>query len=254
MKKLNQIKTQGGKNMLDNRILVNGLLLCFTTILCSTSLSLKANEWQSLEAIEKTARNFLEEKQDPADIVSAEVTISRIDARTRLAACDEPLIAFLSPGMNARGRTTVGVRCNGSRAWKIYLSARVEHRQMVWVTTRRLSKSDVITRNDITQQRVATSRFRQPPLLDLALILNTSPKRMIRNGGVIFQESVCMVCRGDTVSVSANNSFLSIDVEGTALSDATLGEKAQIRNSRSKRVFNAIVTGKNQLKVMIAEN
>ncbi len=84
-----------------------------------------------------------------------------------------------------------------------------------------------------------------------AQVLNTSPKRNIRAGSVIFEDSICMVCRGDIVQVSAKNQFLAINLQGVALADATIGENTKVRNLQSKRSFNARVVGKNQLEVSL---
>jgi len=215
--------------------------------------NVSAQSWQSLDVVSNTAKNFLEEMQRPADNQDIEVIVSHVDPRTRLSACEVPIKAFLAPGARTRGKTTVGVRCDGKKPWKLFVSARVVEYQEVWVTSRNLSKSDVIGRTDLEKKRISIDRLRKSPLLDISQIVNTSPKRHLRSDEVIFQDSVCLVCRGQTVTVSARNQFLAINVEGIALVDASMGETAKIRNTRSKRVFDAIVTGKNQLSIKLAQ-
>ncbi|TQV84876.1 flagellar basal body P-ring formation chaperone FlgA [Aliikangiella coralliicola] len=227
--------------------------LMILLLIISLPLTAKnAENYQSLEEIRQAAKKFLEEKQPSADIASTEITVGHIDPRTRLQLCDNGLVAFLPSGSRLKGKTTVGVRCNGKQSWKLFLSAKIERYQHVWVTTRNLRPSDILTKSDLTRQRVLTTNMRKIPVEDIALIMNTSPKRSMRSGSVIFQDSVCMVCKGQKVSVSANSQFITINVDGMALNDAALGETAQVRNSKSKRIFGAIVTGKNQLSVNLA--
>ena len=149
------------------------------------------------------------------------------------------------------GTGPVGIRCAGPIAWKIYVSAEVTNFQAGWVVNRNLLPGEILTQNDISQQRVKISNSKMLPMSDLQQVLNTSPKRRMRTGSTIYHGSVCLVCRGDKVMVSAANQFLSINVEGVALSDAVLGERIQVQNTKSKKVFDAIVTGKSQLNVNI---
>ena len=54
-----------------------------------------------------------------------EISVGRLDSRLKLAACDEALETYDSPnGLNG-GRGVVGVRCNGSKPWKIYVPVSV---------------------------------------------------------------------------------------------------------------------------------
>ncbi len=122
----------------------------------------------------------------------------------------------------------------------------------VWTTKRNLSKHDVIQTQDLIKQRVRVDNLRKLPIKDINLIINTSPKKRILTNGVIYQDDICMVCRGDKVVVTAGNQFFTITAEGIALNDAKLGESVAIKNTRSKQVFTAIVTDRNELNVKLS--
>jgi flagellar basal body P-ring formation protein FlgA len=207
---------------------------------------------QSLDSIMLAAKNFLEEKQPSADNPNITVTLSPLDNRLRLSQCDTPLQVFFPQRAVNRGNTTVGVKCLGPVSWKIYVPAKIEHFQQVWVAKRNLAAGDLINTADVKQQRMSSMAMRKAPLLELNNILASSPKRLIRAGSVLYKDSICLVCKGDKVNVLAQNNLISIQVQGIALEDATLGETTQIKNAKSKRVFNAEVVGKNQLKVSLA--
>lgn len=222
-------------------------LLCF----CLLSTKIYAKPIQSIEKIRFAAKKFLEEKQISADKSMTDIKIGKIDPRLRLAECQQDLDIFLPQVHKRSGKMTVGIKCQGPIQWKIFVSATVTQYQQAWVLNKNLSKTDVITRSDLMKQKVVIRDSRKLPFTDLKKMLNTSPKRTLRSGSVVFQDSVCLVCRGDKVSVSATNQFLNISVEGVALSDAVLGEKVQVRNSQSKKIFTASVVGKNQLNVKL---
>ena len=251
MKNVNKIKYQGKQN---NTVMVSCywlLIIFFNLFYANSTLRAEPQTNQSLEAVRNTAKSFLEEMQEAADKHNIEVIVSHIDSRTRLNACQQPLQAFLAAGAKPTGKTTVGIACEAQSGWKIYVPAEVIVYRNVWVSKRHLNKGEIITKADLEEERLPDYRLRRLDVMAFSQIVGTSPKRNIRAGEPIFQDSVCLVCRGQKVQVSAKSNFLSINVEGIALVDAALGETAKIRNSRSKRIFDAIVTGKNQLSVAL---
>ncbi len=210
---------------------------------------LQANAIQSVEEIRQAAKKFLEEKQHSADKDNITITVGNIDSRLRLAKCEDALDFFLPQSGRRTGKTTVGVRCNTPTSWKIYVSAEIVRFQEVWIVTRSISRDEIITKADVEKRKMRVKNSRNIPMQSFKQLINASPKKNLRAGSIIYQDSLCLVCRGDKVSVSANNAYLSINVEGIALNDATLGESVQVRNSSSKKVFGATVTGKSQLSV-----
>lgn len=231
------------------RFLLFGL---FIALFIGFNGSVYAFERQDIEKIRQAAKIFLEEKQVPADNTNTEITIGQIDPRMRLAKCSSELEAFLPQTSKRTGKTTVGIRCSGPISWKIFVSAKVTQYQEAWVLSRNVAAGELISQSDLIKRHVELLNTRKVLLTDLKLIINASPRRAMRAGATIFQDSVCLVCRGDKVTVTAKNDFLSINVEGVALNNAVLGEVVQVRNSSSRKTFGATVVGKNQLNVAIA--
>ena len=75
---------------------------------------------------------------------------------------------------------------------------------------------------------------------------------MLFRSSIIFEDSICLVCRGDSVQITAKSDFLNINLEGIALADANIGEMTLVRNKQSKRSFSAKVIGKDRLEVKLA--
>lgn len=205
--------------------------------------------YQSHQVIQDKAKIFLEEMQGAADNSNIEILLDKLDQRLRLADCDGEIEAFSPFAMTTRGRTTVGVRCNGSVTWKVFIPAEIKRFQEVWITTRHLANSDTITQADVKRQKIDVNHLRRVPIHSLSQIVKTSPKQNLPSGSIIFEDSVCLVCQGEKVLVEAKNELLSISIEGISLADAGLGEKVQVRNPESKRIFEATVVGKNQLTI-----
>lgn len=208
--------------------------------------------FEPAENIRLAAKIFLEEITNAADNPSILVTISKLDPRLQLRQCNSNLQAFLPASSKQTGRVMVGISCSSPVLWKIFVSATVNEFTEVVVAKTNIGKKSIISEQDIELKRVNNTSLRKQPATTKAQVINTSPKRFIRSGTVIFEDSICMVCRGDTVQISARNQFIAINLQGIALADATIGESTKVRNQQSKRSFNARVVGKNQLEVTLA--
>ncbi len=228
-----------------------GALLCLNL---SVSL-VSADQYQVFESsknIQLAAKIFLEEMTNAADNQEIEVTVNNLDPRLRLRLCEDKLQTYLPMDNKRTGRITVGISCQSPVAWKVFVSATVYEYADVVIAKTSMTKKDVITIQDIEIKRVNISKLNKQPIINLTQAINTSARRYLRAGSIIFEDSICMVCRGDVVQISAKSQFFNINLQGIALADATIGENTQVRNSQSNRSFNARVIGKNRLEVSLA--
>ena len=215
-----------------------------------------ANETKNFEPadnIRHTAKKHLEEMNNAADNTAIEISISNIDPRLKLRKCKNKLSAFTADDSNKRGRLTVAVTCDLPVTWKVLLSASVDEFADVIVAKNTINRKSIITRQDIEIKRIKISSLRKQPLFNKSEVLGSTSKRQQRAGSIIFDDSICLVCRGDSVQISAKSEFLNINLEGIALADASIGETTLVRNKQSKRSFSAKVIGKDHLEVKLAD-
>ncbi len=208
-------------------------------------------KFETSQIITAKAKSFLEETSSPADRTGIEVTVNQLDPRLRLRKCSNALKAYFPSGSRRMGKVTVAVSCDSPVAWKVFVSAGIYEYTEVVVAQKTISRKSIITNADITLERVNISKLRGRPALDLNQVVGSSTKKQIRTGVVVFEHDICMVCKGASVQVVAKNEHFNINMEGTALADAAIGEVIQVRNKKSKRSFRAKVIGRNQLEVSL---
>ncbi len=230
-----------------------------TSILYIVSLNLAAGmpksaqryDFQTSQSIRQSAKIFLEKTALTADNPAIEVVIGKLDPRLRLRQCHQALDTKLLNKEKLRGKTTLVVSCASPVAWKVFISAKVLQYAEVVVAKRNINRLAIIGPQDVEIKRVEITNLRKRPITSLDRILGSTAKRHIRRDSVIFEHLSCLICKGDRVQISAQSRFFNIDLEAVALADAAIGETTLVRNIRSKRIFNAVVTGKNQLKVKL---
>lgn len=180
------------------------------------------------------------------------VTVNRLDSRLRMPRCAKPLTTFLPPGGRTIGSVSVGVRCNADHPWSLYVPVSVAVRDKVVVLRHAMARGDTIKASDVEMEQRNLSR--------LAFGYITSPKaaidqRLLRpaQANTVLNPSMLqaplMVHRGQTVTLIAGESAVSVRMSGQALSDGSLGDVVHVRNSHSRRVIAGVVTGKGEVRV-----
>ncbi|MFT5392650.1 MAG: flagella basal body P-ring formation protein FlgA [Gammaproteobacteria bacterium] len=198
---------------------------------------------QSTDSIRGAVREFLEQVNAPSGD-DFEISVGHVDRRLRMPKCNKPLQAFAAPGQTRGDRATVGVRCTSERPWKLYVSARIQTFDDVVVSARPLSRGDVIMPGDLTRQRRDISRLRRTYFTDPKLLVGRHLRRSVTAGQPLsarWLNRPVDVRRGQRVVLLAQVSGLQVRMEGTALSNAQIGDLIKVRNLRSNRVVEGVV-------------
>jgi flagella basal body P-ring formation protein FlgA len=175
-----------------------------------------------------------------------EVSVSRPDPRLRLPACEFPLETFMGPGARALGNSTVGVRCNGSTPWSLFVPVNVAVHANIVVLDRPLGRGSMITAGDLRMEERNLATLPMGYVTDPTQIEGTQARRTLGAGTVLTPNAVeapRLVQRGQRVVLTANAGSIQVRVGGEALADATLGERVRVRNLSSRRVVEGVVVG-----------
>lgn len=198
---------------------------------------------EPLPAIVAAAKHFLA-RQAGGVFSRQEITINSPDLRLKLAACDRPLEAFLPPGGQPWGNTSVGVRCAGSKPWTVYLTAAVKGMRKVVVLRRALPRGAILSDGDLAlEEREVTDR-RDAYLYDIDRAAGMVTKRALAADAVLsarMLEAPLLVHRGQQVVLLAESEGLEVRMAGTALSNGAEGEWVRCKNSVSNRIVEGLV-------------
>ncbi len=207
--------------------------------------------YQSHASIRDAARAFILNEyadQDP------NVEVGRLDARLRLSRCTTALETFAPAGNRRLGNTTVGIRCNGSKPWTLYVAVKVQLFESVVVAARPLTRSSIIGPQDVKLERRDLGRLVYGYLTRLDHAIGQSVRRpiaadkAIRPGQIEPQQ---LVRRGQRVTILAKSGGLEVRMAGKALMDGAAGQRIRIKNTVSKRVVEAVVLAANTVRVTL---
>ncbi|USD64612.1 flagellar basal body P-ring formation chaperone FlgA [Vibrio sp. SCSIO 43136] len=201
-----------------------------------------------IDAIKQAAEQHVLENYPlgPNDKMTA--TAAAIDRRVKASDCDEPLETSSSAHSGSSSNITVLVTCPQDD-WRVYVPVRVSLLRPLVTAITPLARGNIIGSNDISISFVEQRAYRRFGFQQLDQVIGAKLKRNVRNGDVIEQNDICVVCRNEIVIIKAVKGEMSITTKGTALSDGATGDHVKVKNNKSNRIIDAIVTGMAEVTV-----
>lgn len=202
-----------------------------------------AADWQPVDSIRETAARYAA-SQLGADGADMRVEAGELDSRLRMKRCDAPLSGFLPNGMGNGNRLVVGVRCEGSKPWKLYVPVRIARYGDVLVVTRSLPRGHLLTAADVRSEKRDLSSHLNTYAGSLGQLPGRRLKRPVLAGTPITHNMVDaerVVRRGQKVTLVVDNGGMEIRMAGKALSDGALDQRIRVENMSSRRVVEGVV-------------
>lgn len=210
-------------------------------------------QWHATDDIAEVAETFLTGKLgQPAGETA--VKAGMLDRRLKLSVCDEPLEGFLRAGTRIGAKTIVGVRCDGTRPWKVYVPVEVVVRREVWVARTPLPRGHLIGRDDLSADVRDVSRMTSGYLSDPDDLVGRRLRSSVLAGRVLtptLLEANHIVHRGQSVTLVVAGGGLQIRTAGKALMDGALNERIRVENLNSGRVVEGIVRSVELVEVLV---
>jgi flagella basal body P-ring formation protein FlgA len=201
------------------------------------------------------ARRFAIDQLTPAQLPRFEVIAGRLDARLRLAPCEE-VKPYLPTGTRLWGKTRVGLRCvKGVTAWNVYVPLTVNVYGPAMVSTSALPAGHVLQAADLRQADVNLSEdpLNNRPIADQRVLLGrTLAKALVAGQGVKSDslKSRQWFAAGDQVQIQVEGVGFAVAGSGEAVTAGFEGQPARVRTESGRTVTGLPVADK-QLAVSL---
>ena len=202
-----------------------------------------ANGFHPLADIRDRARQYVAQ-QLANHGQRTEIVAGKLDPRLRLAHCPQPLTATPLAGSRPTGNTTITVRCDGAKPWRVHVPVSVNRYAPVVIAVRPLQRGIPVTEQDLVTRERNVATLRSGYFEDLQALVGRLPKRTLPQGAVLTPrdlDTAKLIQRGDRVIISANGAGVTVKMAGTALSDGGKGDRIQVKNLSSGRTVEVIV-------------
>ena len=227
------------------------LLVACTFLACAVTV--EAASWQKPEEIAQAAEKYAKSRFGNGDERVTPIA-GHLDSRLRLPRCDQPLEPFVRPGTKINSRTIIGVRCSGSRPWKVYVPVSIVVMQAVLVAKRTLPKGHLVTASDVVFEEQDVARLRNGYFATLDELAGQKLKQQIIGGRVLTPGVLAadiMVRRGQSVTLVVRNGQMNIAMSGKALTDGALNQRIKVENVNSERIVEGLVRSPETVEILV---
>jgi len=209
-----------------------------------------AQDFESHENIIATVSNYLNDALK--GVADKKININPLNKNLNLTKCTQPLESFVTPGVKLSGRTTVGVRCNGHKPWKIYITTDISIFDDVVIADEYILRGSRVSSTQLRTEKRNVSTLNRGYFNRLEDVAGKIARTPISKEQVITIPSLAspkLVQRGKNVTILAKSDTVTVKMNGHAMSDGRLGELIKVKNLRSQRIIEAEVIDNNLVRV-----
>lgn len=203
------------------------------------------------KALQSLAHDFVADQVPTPDAGRTKVEANNLDPRMVAKQCaNEPQISFAS-NSGLESYTTVEIRCTSPTQWRTYVPVRIYRYQSIVASAAPMSPGHLVTEADIMLKEVDVNRVRANVFTAIDDVVGARIKKRIRSGQPLEVSDTCLVCSGEKVTIVAKSKALTITATGKALADGLKGESVTVKNARSNKALEAVVSGLNEVTVQL---
>ena len=235
-----------------NNQLLNYVSLCI--LLCVTTFVSAAESFQSHESIYQTAKSFVRDRVASKDKQSTKIVTGKLDSRLKLKKCNKALRAFSPKGSRVTGKTTVGVKCTGTKPWSLHVPVTISVYKKVLAATRTLQRGDILTESDLKLIKHDVSRLSYGYFEDIKVGAGMKVKRHILVDTVLtpaMLKKPQVIKRGQKVSILAHSGRMQVRMMGKALSNGAIGDRINVMNMKSRQKVEGVIMSSAEVEVDI---
>jgi len=224
---------------------INFIFLLYINVLALPASYAGITDRASIEAL---VIDFLKEKTSTPIDGKITITVANIDPRVIIKPCQQTL-ALNIPEKDIGRNVNVKITCPDSISWMMYLPAKIIKKFPVVVARNIIDKGTTLTSANIEVQYLPQNKIRGIKLTHISSALGSKAKKRIGKGRTINKRNVCLVCKGDAVTIIAKSSQFMIKTQGIALSSGTMNQQIKVKNKRSGTIITPKVTAINQVTI-----
>lgn len=226
----------------------------FVLLLLLSGLSGPLLAETTAEQIRKATVEFLDNFTSEQAVEGYRVSFEpgSIDNRLALAECEQPLSVEFSGDPWKSTSPSMLVSCEGSRPWRMFVTASVSIHGPALVAARPLTRGERITGDLLTRQSVEINASRRGVITAVEQAIGMEVRRAVNAGSLITPDMLSApnaVERGDHVIITARTGGFSVSSRGKALASASIGEQVLVENLRSSRTIRANVVAPGHVEI-----
>jgi flagella basal body P-ring formation protein FlgA len=217
-------------------------IILFTTLILSVDVSARGYNSLAHDELLKDVISYVEQEFNPNNDKNLRVIAHPLDSRIVVKKCEQPLSFSVASTRSFSRQFPVKVMCNTEKkTWKLFVQVSTSEMIEALVINQTIAKGTVVDIDMLEMKLIEINRVRDKSSTDLTSILGGRALRNLQRGHQVAQTDVCLVCKGDDVSIIAKNSNMMIKTSGTAIESGSKGESIKVKNNSSNRIVKGVI-------------
>ncbi|MGL5290974.1 MAG: flagellar basal body P-ring formation chaperone FlgA [Vibrionaceae bacterium] len=200
------------------------------------------------EQIRQFAQQFVISQIKVPELGKLEVAAANIDSRLNFAACQDHMSATIPGKQTLDKRVTVLISCDQEN-WQTYVPVDIRIVAPVVVAKKPLARGMRLSENDLAIQWTNARLTRGEPYSETTQLIGAKVKRNINLSDPIQRHDICMVCKGDSVTMLTGNQSFTIVTNGVALTDGIIGGSVKVSNLSSQKIVDGKISAVGQVTI-----
>ncbi|MBN2864637.1 MAG: flagellar basal body P-ring formation protein FlgA [Thiotrichales bacterium] len=231
-------------------VLFGLFLLLTSSVLNAGDSSSDTSKYQSLEVLHSEAMEFLKQKVDQK-LIEPQIQLKKLNPRIQLPACQASLEFIDRTPSKLAGRTTIGIKCP-QPSWQTFVSAYIDGKLSVVVSTQGILKQAVIKKEDIALENIHFKSVPNDALISIDTAIGMRAKKAISANTVLTLRNLqppYWVFKKQPVRIITKIGQIEISARGIALEDGVENQQVDIKNISSQKTIRGIVIAPNTVMV-----
>lgn len=200
------------------------------------------------EYLTNFVKAFVEKNIAPPTEGKMEIKVANIDPRINIKPCTSPLQANIPENHNGRN-VNVKIYCEDSTSWKMFIPVKIRTTIPVLVAITTINKGTTLDNSNVAVRYKNQSQIRGEIFSNSDTVLGAKSKRTISKDTAITRRNICLVCKGESVIITAVSDDFVIKTSGTALKDGSIGDQISVKNQRTGRTVIGKVSSINHVVI-----
>jgi flagella basal body P-ring formation protein FlgA len=147
---------------------------------------------------------------------------------------------------------TIAVPAGDPAAHRMRITGRVYSLVSVPVLSKKLHRGDIIRKHHLEWKKIRKIKVSRQTITDPEQLIGMAAKRLIGSDRPLRLTQIrrpLLVAKGGIVTIRLNYANMSLSAQGRSLDEGSLGDVVRVKNSQSKKMVEARVTGSGRVRV-----
>ena len=163
----------------------------------------------------------------------AEIEVSKISNRLKHPIC-EGEFQYSVATKTLRKNNSIKVVCDSQTTpYFLYVNVRITVMKPYVTVINAVNKNSVLDVNNLTIEYMDKVLDKGTTFKDVNILANVKTKRDIKPGSPIHKNQICVICKGDEITIELASNGLVLKTKGEAQQDGSYNDTIRVKNVKS---------------------